>query len=116
MHIEFIISLFVNTSLKVIEQKNNFSLYPYKFPVQRTYPSSFIHPLAIKNLRSLIHFQDQDWSNIINNLKEQNLHNVEQKKSYTNQNIDKHEKLKFDQNPSIGDQNEKNTEPIKQEL
>ena len=41
---------------------------------------------------------------------------MEQKKSYTNQNIDKHENSKFDQNPSIGDQNEKNTEPIKQEL
>ena len=70
----------------------------------------------MKNLRSLIDFQDKDWSNIINNLKEQNLHNVEQKKSYTNQNIDKHENSKFDQTPSIGDHNEKDTEPIKQEL
>ena len=67
-------------------------------------------------MRSLIDFQDNDWNNIINNLKEQNLHNVEQKKSYTNQNIDKRENSNFDQNPSIGDQNEKNTEPIKQEL
>ena len=74
-----------------------------------------IHPLAIKNLRNLLDFHNNDWSDIMKKLQEQNLHKDEEKKTYNNQNKDKAKKSDYNQESSIGDHHRTDT-TIKVEL
>ena len=51
-----------------------------------------IHPLAIKNLRSLLDFNNEDWSNLISDLVDKNSRMKEPRNIYNKQDIEMSEK------------------------
>ena len=67
-------------------------------------------------MRNLLDFHNKDWSTILNKLQEQNLHKVEQKNNYNNQNTDKVKNSDYHQEPSIGDHHQTDTTTIKEDL
>ena len=74
-----------------------------------------IHPLATKNLRNLLDFQNKDWSILMNELQEQYAHKVEQDKNYNNRNKDNVKNLNYKEEPSKTDHHKTDT-TIKEDL
>ena len=76
-----------------------------------------IHPLAIKNLRSLLDFHNEDWSNLITDLLDQNSRMKEPKNIYNNQDIAKREKSPdLPHEPSLIDLKPKQKEMLQEDI
>jgi hypothetical protein len=65
-----------------------------------------IHPLAIKNLRSLLDFNNEDWSNLISDLVDKNSRMKEPRNIYNKQDVEKSAKSDdHPHQPSLNDLN-----------
>ena len=51
-----------------------------------------IHPLALKNLRSLLDYNDGEWSNLINDIKSKEIHKSDSTKIFNKDQIPESEK------------------------